>query len=174
MDEKADRKIDLDERYLRAMNRLTKWRSVFAGWQLGTRAAFGDGELQAVKDHRETSILERVEVDALVRVLEDKGALEPGEFVFIDAETSDAEISAVKEHRAQTMRLRAEINALTALLLEKGIFTVFEYNLQCIEEGEHLERAYEKTFPGARACDDGIRIEVAEFRETIARKHFPP
>lgn len=55
-----------------ALNRLTKWRSFFAGWQLGTRAE-GDAECQAVRDHREVSLCLRAEVSALVGLLVAKG-----------------------------------------------------------------------------------------------------
>src|SRR5438270_12725647 len=51
-----------------ALNRLAKWRMIFASWQLGTRAK-GDPECDAVRDHRETTILLRVEVNALEAVL---------------------------------------------------------------------------------------------------------
>lgn len=56
----------LEERLLAALNKLAKWRSVFAGWQLGTRLK-EDPECQAVKDHREVTILLRAEVSALLR-----------------------------------------------------------------------------------------------------------
>lgn len=64
--------MDLVERYYAAMNRLTKWRAVFAGWQLGTRPK-GDPECDAVRDHREATICLRVEVSALSKLLIDKG-----------------------------------------------------------------------------------------------------
>jgi hypothetical protein len=48
----------------RVTNRLAKWRSVFAGWQLGTRADT-DAESQAVRDHREVTMLMRAELNAL-------------------------------------------------------------------------------------------------------------
>lgn len=51
-----------------AVNRLAKWRSVFAGWQLGTRTD-NDPECQAVRDHREVTILLRAEVNALTALL---------------------------------------------------------------------------------------------------------
>jgi len=53
-----------------SLNRLAKWRSVFAGWQLGTRPR-GDGESEAVRDHREVTMLLRAEVNALTRILLD-------------------------------------------------------------------------------------------------------
>lgn len=55
-----------------ALNRLCKWRMVFAGWQLGTRAK-GDPECDAVRDHRELSIIMRAELSALVNLLIEKG-----------------------------------------------------------------------------------------------------
>jgi hypothetical protein len=53
------------------LNRLAKWRGWFAGWQLGTRPK-GDPESDAVRDHRENTILMRVEINALVGLLVDK------------------------------------------------------------------------------------------------------
>ena len=55
-----------------ALNRLAKWRVVFTGWQLGTRLK-GDAEGDAVRDHREVTILLRAEVSALVGLLAAKG-----------------------------------------------------------------------------------------------------
>lgn len=54
------------------INRLARWRSVFAGWQLGTRLDT-DAECQAVRDHREATMLMRAEVNALVVLLIEKG-----------------------------------------------------------------------------------------------------
>jgi hypothetical protein len=63
---------DLEQRFLKAMNQLSKWRAVFAGWQLGTRPK-GDPECDAVRDHREVTILLRVETTVLAKLLIDKG-----------------------------------------------------------------------------------------------------
>lgn len=63
---------NLEQRFYGALNKITKWRSVFAGWQLGTRSK-DDPECRAVKDHREVTILLRVEVTALTKLLLDKG-----------------------------------------------------------------------------------------------------
>jgi len=54
------------------LNRLGKWRSVFAGWQLGTRTDT-DPECRAVRDHREAAMLLRAEVNALTILLVQKG-----------------------------------------------------------------------------------------------------
>jgi hypothetical protein len=62
-----------------ALQRLCKWRAVFAGWQLGTRPK-GDPESDAVRDHRELTILLRAEVSALVAMLVGKGVFTAEEF----------------------------------------------------------------------------------------------
>lgn len=54
------------------LNKLCKWRSVFAGWQLGTRSD-KDESCKALKDHREVTILLRAEMSALARLLINKG-----------------------------------------------------------------------------------------------------
>lgn len=51
-----------------AVNRVAKWRTVFTGWQLGTRA-LGDPEGDAVRDAWERLILLRLEVTALTGLL---------------------------------------------------------------------------------------------------------
>ena len=51
-----------------ALNRLAKWRTLFTGWQLGTRPK-GDPEGDAVRDHREVTILLRAESSALIGLL---------------------------------------------------------------------------------------------------------
>lgn len=61
------------------LNKLAKWRTVFAGWQLGTRPK-GDPECDAVRDHRELGIMLRVECRALVQVLIDKGIFTEAEW----------------------------------------------------------------------------------------------
>ncbi len=62
-----------------SLNRLCKWRSVFAGWQLGTRPS-SDPECQAVRDHREVTILLRAEVSALTGLLIKNGVFTAEEF----------------------------------------------------------------------------------------------
>jgi hypothetical protein len=109
-----------------SLNRLAKWRGIYAGWQLGTRAR-GDGESEAVRDHREVTLL-----------------------------------------------LRAEVSALAGLLIAKGVFTADEFTQACGEEAEYLSKALEKKFPGARATDDGMSLDVKEFAETQRRLGFPP
>jgi hypothetical protein len=62
-----------------SLNRLAKWRSLFAAWQLGTRSNT-DPECAAVKDHREITILMRAELNGLVGLLVEKGVFTQEEF----------------------------------------------------------------------------------------------
>jgi hypothetical protein len=64
---------------LAAMNRLCKWRGIFAGWQLGTRPK-GDPESDAVRDHREVTIILRAEMSALAVLLLRKGVITEAEW----------------------------------------------------------------------------------------------
>lgn len=73
----------------RVVNRLAKWRSHFAGWQLGTRTR-EDPESQAVRDHREVTILLRAEVNALTGLLIEKGVFTAREFTEQVSDESEA------------------------------------------------------------------------------------
>jgi len=61
------------------LNRLGKWRTVFAGWQLGTRAK-GDPESDALRHHREATMLLRADVNALTAMLIKKGVFTAAEY----------------------------------------------------------------------------------------------
>jgi len=73
---------------MRALNILAKWRVLFTGWQLGTRPK-GDPEGDAVRDHRETTILLRAESSALSTLLMTKGLITEAEW--LDALQREAE-----------------------------------------------------------------------------------
>jgi len=62
-----------------ALQKLTKWRTIFASWQLGTRDE-NDPECKALKDHREVTILLRAEVTTLTGLLIEKGVFTVKEF----------------------------------------------------------------------------------------------
>lgn len=64
--------MNIEQKMANALNKLTKWRSAFAGWQLGTRPK-GDPECDAVRDHREVTILLRAEVSSIIGILVKKG-----------------------------------------------------------------------------------------------------
>lgn len=68
------------DRTVAALNLVGKWRTLFTGWQLGTRVK-GDPEGDAVRDHREVSILLRVESSALIRVLLERGIITHDEWM---------------------------------------------------------------------------------------------
>lgn len=85
------------ERTQRALNIAAKWRGLFAGWQLGTRVK-GDPESDAVRDHREQSILLRIESSALVQVLLAKGIIGHDEWLAA-LEVEAKELCAMLERR---------------------------------------------------------------------------
>lgn len=107
-----------------ALNRVAKWRVLYAGWQLGTRPK-GDPECDAVRDHRELSIL-----------------------------------------------LRVEMSALIDLLLKKGIITQEEWSAALEREANTLSQDYERKFPGVRATDHGLDINLQRVRGWM--KHWKP
>jgi hypothetical protein len=72
----------------RALNRVAKWRTLLTGWQLGTRPK-GDPEGDAVRNHREATIILRVEVSALTRLLIEKGVFTKAELDAVVAEEAD-------------------------------------------------------------------------------------
>ncbi len=117
---------DAKARCSRSLNRLCKWRAVFASWALGTRSA-ADGEVKQLRDLREAVMILRVEVTALTAVLHARGDLDGADF--FDAQTIEA---------------------------------------------EELALAYERKFPGFRAVDEGIDIDLAAARKTMADLGFPP
>lgn len=61
----------MNQTLVAALNKLGKWRAVFAGWQLGTRTA-DDPECKAVRHHREATIYLRAEASALLQLLLEK------------------------------------------------------------------------------------------------------
>lgn len=61
------------------VNRLAKWRTVFAGWQLGTRPK-SDQECQAVRDAAEARLIMRAELSGITALLIAKGVFTAEEF----------------------------------------------------------------------------------------------
>lgn len=61
------------------LERLGKWRTLLAGWQLGTRVK-GDPECDAIRDHREATLMLRVELSAVTALLIKKGVFTVEEF----------------------------------------------------------------------------------------------
>lgn len=83
--------------YKQAINRVCKWRTVFTSWQLGTRSK-EDPEAQAVRDHRELSILLCCECGALANVLITKGIVSQEELARKVAEEA-AHLNLVYEQK---------------------------------------------------------------------------
>lgn len=72
-----------------ALNRLTKWRALLAGWQLGTRPK-GDPECDAVRDQRELLLILRAEVNAIAALCLAKGLFSDKEWDAALAKEADA------------------------------------------------------------------------------------
>ncbi len=68
------------DRTMKALNILAKWRTLLTGWQLGTRPK-GDPEGDAVRDHREATLMLRAEVTALATLLREKGVVTDDEWL---------------------------------------------------------------------------------------------
>jgi hypothetical protein len=97
------------ERAFQALNRIAKWRALFAGWQLGTRPK-GDPESDAVRDHREATILLRVEMTALASLLIKKGVITTDEL--LDAQAEEADLLE-QDYREKFPGVEATDNGLT-------------------------------------------------------------
>lgn len=64
--------MNTSERAERALNRLSKWRLFYAGWQYGTQPK-SHGLTCAVRDAAEARLIVRAEVSALTALLINKG-----------------------------------------------------------------------------------------------------
>ena len=79
----------------------------------------------------------------------------------------DPESDAVRDHRELSMLMRAELNAVVACLIKAGIFDAARFTAQLEEEAEALSKAYEKRFPGFKATEHGMDMNVALARDTM-------
>jgi len=78
-----------EQRMMRSLNRLTKWRVFFTGWQLGTRSK-EDPEAAAVRDINEARLIVRAELTAITRLLLQKEVFTKQEFQEAIAAEADA------------------------------------------------------------------------------------
>lgn len=74
---------------VRSANRLAKWRTIFAGWWLGTRPK-SDPQAQAVRDMAERTLLMRAEVSGLTRLLIESGVVTEEKVLAVFREEYDA------------------------------------------------------------------------------------
>lgn len=111
----------------KALNRLTKWRKVFAARVLG----------------RQTMTLCKSSSEA------------PGPVV------------GLQDQFELTMILRVELNALAGLLIAKGVFTAAEFTEHTGKEADILAKAYEHSFPGFKAVDTGLDINMSLANDTM-------
>lgn len=70
---------EINAAYVRAVNKLGKWRSVLVGWMVGTRSKDAPG-VQALRDAAEARLILRSEVNALTALLIEKGVFTVDEF----------------------------------------------------------------------------------------------
>jgi len=77
------------QRVTASLNRLAKWRSRFAGWHLGTRPDT-DGPTRAFRDLHEARLLQRAELSAMSRLLQEKGVYTLDEWLSAVATEADA------------------------------------------------------------------------------------
>jgi hypothetical protein len=64
---------------MKALNRLCKWRTVLAGWHLGTKMKFEPG-VPAMRDLQDNRLIVRVELTALTYLLFEKGIITKAEW----------------------------------------------------------------------------------------------
>lgn len=64
--------MNAGDRSTAALNRLCKWRTVFAGWMFGSQPE-SYGPTQAMRDFTDARLIQRAEVSALVTLLIEKG-----------------------------------------------------------------------------------------------------
>jgi hypothetical protein len=70
----------IESAYLRATNRLCKWRAVLVGWMIGTKNQDEPG-VKAHRDRADALLMLRVEVNALTALLIQKGLFTREEFM---------------------------------------------------------------------------------------------
>lgn len=87
---------------------------------------------------------------------------------------TDAEAKAVKDHRELSILLRAEVTGITRILLEKGVVTEAELDEIFADEAEQLSKGYERRFPGYKATEHGMAIDVAQVQEHGTMDGWPP
>ena len=85
---------------------------------------------------------------------------------------TDPEAQAVRDITEKYLMLRVEVNALTTLLTARGYFTVDDFEIAVIRECDYMQAALEKQFPGFKATDEGMHLDVAQAAQTT--KGWPP
>ena len=78
----------------------------------------------------------------------------------------------VREHLRELLRHRAELNTIAGLLREKGVITQEEYTARLQEESRWYCDQLEKQFPGFRATDIGVDIDIPQAYKTT--RGWPP
>ncbi len=98
----------LAHRVSTTLNKLCKWRRFFVSWQLGMGRG-DDPEAKAIADHREATILHRVELSALTQLCISKNLFTIEEFneqLIVEAEILD------KSYQQRFPGFRSDANGL--------------------------------------------------------------
>jgi len=78
----------------------------------------------------------------------------------------DPEAIAVRDVFEKLLILRVELTAISNLLIDQKIYSINQYMAQVTIECGHLQAALERQFPGHKACDYGMDIDIAIAAET--------
>ena len=86
---------------------------------------------------------------------------------------NDGPAAGMRDLQEARLLLRAEVSAITKILLDRGICTAEELTLQTADECDSLNEAMAQRFPGIKATDDGLEMDVQKAVETMRRLGFP-
>lgn len=80
---------------------------------------------------------------------------------------SDPHTVGMNELQEARIIMRVELTALAGLMLRKGLITQDEFTAAIEAEANQLNEDYEKRFPGFKATDDGMRMDMPLAAETM-------
>lgn len=86
---------------------------------------------------------------------------------------TDGPTRAIRNQYDLLIVTRVECSALARLLIEKKVFTAEEWTATVQDEARILADAYAEDYPGIRAFEDGLHMELPEAAETMKRLNFP-
>lgn len=87
--------------------------------------------------------------------------------------STDGPTRAIRNQYDLIIVTRVECNALARLLIEKKVFTAEEWTNAVQDEARILADKYSEAYPGIRATEDGLHMDLPEAAETMRRLNFP-
>jgi hypothetical protein len=88
-------------------------------------------------------------------------------------ELGDREAAAITHHVEMSILMRAELNAVIKVLLDSGTVTSGELEHAITAEALALAETYAKNYPGWKATDAGMAMEMPDALNTMIRLNFP-